>query len=82
MGNEGIFELGLLDVENRPARDPKVTVDIFRASDRRIIRVETFPSEWRNMQTDIQTYKHTDIQTSFKREVRYLLNKVLLSGVE
>ena len=38
MGNEGIFELGLLDVENRPARDPKVTVGIFRKSDRPIIR--------------------------------------------
>jgi hypothetical protein len=32
-GNQGVFELGLLDVRNRPARDSNVDVTILRASD-------------------------------------------------
>lgn len=37
MGNEGIFELGLLDVKNRPANDPKTRVSFFRTSDNKEI---------------------------------------------
>ena len=38
MGNEGVFELGLLDVRSQSARDPKVRVSFFRATDGRLIR--------------------------------------------
>jgi len=38
MGNEGVFELGLLDVTNQPARDSSTRVRFFRASDNRVIR--------------------------------------------
>lgn len=37
MGNEGFFELGLLDVKNRPANDPKTKVSFFRTSDNKEI---------------------------------------------
>lgn len=37
MGNEGFLELGLLDVANQPARDPRTRVRVFRASDNRQI---------------------------------------------
>jgi hypothetical protein len=37
MGNEGVFELGLLDVKNQPAQDPKTKVSFFRVSDNREI---------------------------------------------
>ncbi len=37
MGNEGFFELGLLDVEGRKARDPKTTVEFFQARTRTAI---------------------------------------------
>lgn len=38
MGNEGFFELGLLDVANRPARDSSTRVRFVRASDNTVIR--------------------------------------------
>lgn len=41
MGNEGFFELGLLDVTNRPAHDPSTRVRFFRASDNRTIRQDS-----------------------------------------
>lgn len=37
MGNEGIFDLGLLDVAGQPAQDPRTRVSFLRASDNRII---------------------------------------------
>jgi hypothetical protein len=41
MGNEGVFELGLLDVTNQPAHDPKTSVRFFRASDNKMIRKDS-----------------------------------------
>jgi hypothetical protein len=38
MGNEGFFELGLLDVRNQPAHDPGTRVRFFRASDNAVIQ--------------------------------------------
>jgi len=37
MGNEGFFELGLLDVKNQPVHDPGTRVRFFRASDNKMI---------------------------------------------
>ncbi len=50
MGNEGFFELGLLDVTNRPVNDSGVTVSVLRANDQRVIARFTnleFPSTHR-----------------------------------
>lgn len=47
MGNEGFFELGLLDVTNEPAHDPSTRVRFFRGSDNTVILQEDdleFPS--------------------------------------
>ncbi len=41
MGNEGVFELGLLDVRGQPARDLKVRVSFFRTTDSKLIRKPT-----------------------------------------
>ncbi len=78
MGNEGFFELGLLDVTNRPISESGVAVSVFRASDNRVIArftnlefpsrhrfaLPAFPQE-RNLYCEITTPRYRQRKSGF-----------------
>ena len=78
MGNEGFFELSLLDVTNRPVSDSGLRVSVLRASDQRVIArftdlefpsthrfaLPAFPQE-RNLYCEITTSRYRQRKSDF-----------------